>query len=227
MFLQCNRNKRSLTLGLDHRRGWRDRPPVGRQRRRRRREHAAGGDARQRSRLREPAGGALRHHPRQRNDLRRGWTLQRSHRVRRHRSGPVGRHLPAGSARPAHPRVGALRRLRHGHGPGGRRHDGALSPPADGRGSTRRGRAAPDRAHDVERAAHRARRARRRASPHREPRLRGRAVRPLRGRGRVVPAPGGRASRCSSAGAGWSGGRTCSTTLASPATTCGPSTATS
>ena len=102
-FLQCNRNKRSLTLDST--------TPEGAEITRR---LVAGADvvianmpveghAGQRARLREPPGGQAGHHPRQRDRLRRRRPLQRQDRLRRHRPGDVRRHVPPGSARPADP----------------------------------------------------------------------------------------------------------------------------
>ncbi len=75
-----------------------------------------------------------------------GGPVQRPDRFRRRGPGDVRRGVPAGTARPADPDGRALRRLRHRADPDHRRDDGALSPRAHrARASTWRARCCPPR----------------------------------------------------------------------------------
>ena len=139
-FLQCNRNKRSLTLDST--------TPEGAEITRRLvagadivdRQHAGQGHAGQRARLREPAGGQARHHPRQRHGVRRG----RARTATRSASTAPARSCPARSTARACPTsrsarwcpyadFGTALTLAH------RRDDGAVPPAGHGRGPARRG----------------------------------------------------------------------------------------
>ena len=178
--------------GLHHAGGRGGHSSVGRAIGHRDRQHAVEGHAGQPLGLRQPSRDQTRHHPGQRHRLRRGWSLQRSDRLRRGGPGDVGGDVPARTSGHADPNGGAAGRLRHRADHDDRRDDGALSSPPDRRGAARGGCAAPDRADAVQRLPHRASPARRGQAENGQPRRLGGAVRPLRGDGRLGAASGGR-----------------------------------